>query len=91
MCVFLLQARGYRQAHGLKGSVADTAKETHKAWLNHVYFRYRQADGLKGSVADTAKGTHEAWINRQHLQDLYQKLLVLDLEYALDKKVEQEL
>ena len=33
----------------------------------------------------------EAWIARQKLQDLYQSLLLLDLEYALDKKVEQDL
>lgn len=30
-------------------------------------------------------------MSRQALQDKYQKLLVMDLEYALDKKVEQEL
>lgn len=31
------------------------------------------------------------WTSRQALQDLYQKMLVTDLEYALDKKVEQDL
>ena len=30
-------------------------------------------------------------MSRQALQDVYQKLLVMDLEFALDKKVEQEL
>ena len=40
---------------------------------------------------DTSRGANEAWVSRQNLQDLYQKILVLDLEYALDKKVEQDL
>jgi tetratricopeptide (TPR) repeat protein len=30
-------------------------------------------------------------VSRQALQDVYQKLLVMDLEFALDKKIEQEL
>ena len=40
---------------------------------------------------ETSKGSTEAWIARQTLQEIYQKVLVLDLEYALDKKVEQDL
>jgi len=40
---------------------------------------------------DTSRGTNEAWVSRQRLQNAYQKLLVMDLEFALDKKVEQEL
>ncbi len=42
-------------------------------------------------VTDPTNGSNEAWMSRQTLQDLYQKLLVIDLEYALDKKVEQDL
>ena len=42
-------------------------------------------------LTDTSRGANEAWMSRQALQDVYQKLLVMDLEYALDKKVEQEL
>lgn len=33
----------------------------------------------------------DAWTNQQQLQTIYHQVLVLDLEYALDKKVEQEL
>lgn len=33
----------------------------------------------------------EIWSYQQQLQTLYHQVLVLDLEYALDKKVEQEL
>lgn len=40
---------------------------------------------------DSTLGPAEVWTSRQALQDLYQKMLVTDLEYALDKKVEQDL
>uniref|UniRef100_A0A670HMU5 Nonsense-mediated mRNA decay factor n=2 Tax=Podarcis muralis TaxID=64176 RepID=A0A670HMU5_PODMU len=42
-------------------------------------------------MTDSKLGPAEAWTSRQALQDLYQKMLVTDLEYALDKKVEQDL
>jgi len=42
-------------------------------------------------LLDTSRSVNEAWVSRQALQDVYQKLLVMDLEFALDKKVEQEL
>ncbi|CAG2222800.1 EST1C [Mytilus edulis] len=51
----------------------------------------RQAEALKASISDSAKGISETWVARQRLEDLYKKLLLMDLEYALDKKVEQEL
>uniref|UniRef100_A0A8C7Z485 Nonsense-mediated mRNA decay factor n=1 Tax=Oryzias sinensis TaxID=183150 RepID=A0A8C7Z485_9TELE len=41
--------------------------------------------------SDSKLGATEVWTSRQALQDLYQKMLVTDLEYALDKKVEQDL
>lgn len=43
------------------------------------------------SVSDSKLEAAEVWTSRQALQDLYQKMLVTDLEYALDKKVEQDL
>ncbi|XP_063229375.1 nonsense-mediated mRNA decay factor SMG7-like [Bacillus rossius redtenbacheri] len=33
----------------------------------------------------------EAWLCQKQLQGIYQQVLILDLEYALDRKVEQEL
>uniref|UniRef100_A0A8D0DE38 Nonsense-mediated mRNA decay factor n=1 Tax=Sander lucioperca TaxID=283035 RepID=A0A8D0DE38_SANLU len=42
-------------------------------------------------MTDSKLGAAEVWTSRQALQDLYQKMLVTDLEYALDKKVEQDL
>ncbi|XP_070532335.1 nonsense-mediated mRNA decay factor SMG7-like isoform X2 [Ptychodera flava] len=49
---------------------------------------FRQAEALKSDVAD---GTGDTWTTRQKLQNVYQQLLITDLEYALDKKVEQDL
>ncbi|KAL8567088.1 hypothetical protein ACOMHN_027515 [Nucella lapillus] len=40
--------------------------------------------GGKGAAVDT-------WVTRQKLEDVYKRLLLMDLEYALDKKVEQDL
>ncbi|GAB1607750.1 protein SMG7 isoform X1 [Argonauta hians] len=51
----------------------------------------RQAEALKATVADPSKNVSEVWVSRQKLEDLYKKLLIMDLEYALDKKVEQDL
>ncbi|XP_017692438.1 PREDICTED: protein SMG7 isoform X6 [Lepidothrix coronata] len=51
----------------------------------------RQAEVLKADMTDSKLGPAEVWTSRQALQDLYQKMLVTDLEYALDKKVEQDL
>ncbi|KAM7399984.1 hypothetical protein PAMA_004601 [Pampus argenteus] len=51
----------------------------------------RQAEALKADMTDSKLGVAEVWTSRQALQDLYQKMLVTDLEYALDKKVEQDL
>uniref|UniRef100_A0AAY5EWG1 Nonsense-mediated mRNA decay factor n=1 Tax=Electrophorus electricus TaxID=8005 RepID=A0AAY5EWG1_ELEEL len=54
-------------------------------------FWSRQAETLKADMTDSKLGAAEVWTSRQALQDLYQKMLVTDLEYALDKKVEQDL
>ncbi|XP_048845499.1 nonsense-mediated mRNA decay factor SMG7 isoform X1 [Brienomyrus brachyistius] len=51
----------------------------------------RQAEALKADMTDSKLGPADIWTSRQALQDVYQKMLVTDLEYALDKKVEQDL
>ncbi|KAM8849941.1 nonsense-mediated mRNA decay factor SMG7 isoform 2-T2 [Spinachia spinachia] len=51
----------------------------------------RQAEALKADMTDSKLEAAEVWTSRQALQDLYQKMLMTDLEYALDKKVEQDL
>lgn len=57
-------------------------------------FKYhRQADVLKAKLCKNSDllNDSEIWVNQQQLQTIYHQVLVLDLEYALDKKVEQEL
>ncbi|XP_048716295.1 nonsense-mediated mRNA decay factor SMG7 isoform X4 [Caretta caretta] len=63
--------------------------EKERAWL--IFQDSRQAEVLKADMTDSKLGPAEVWTSRQALQDLYQKMLVTDLEYALDKKVEQDL
>uniref|UniRef100_A0A3P8VBC7 Telomerase activating protein Est1-like N-terminal domain-containing protein n=1 Tax=Cynoglossus semilaevis TaxID=244447 RepID=A0A3P8VBC7_CYNSE len=59
--------------------------------LTPLLFVSRQAEALKADMTDSQLGVAEVWTSRQALQDVYQKMLVTDLEYALDKKVEQDL
>lgn len=46
---------------------------------------------LNVCLVDSSKTISETWVSRQRLEDIYKKVLLTDLEYALDKKVEQEL
>ncbi|XP_059056561.1 nonsense-mediated mRNA decay factor SMG7-like [Achroia grisella] len=64
--------------------------------LNAAMQMLREADELKQKILKFKSGTsmlqdRSLWVTQQQLQKIYQKLLVLDLDYALDKKVEQEL
>uniref|UniRef100_T1JIJ0 DNA/RNA-binding domain-containing protein n=1 Tax=Strigamia maritima TaxID=126957 RepID=T1JIJ0_STRMM len=56
-----------------------------------IPFRFRQAEDLKEKVSGDILNDNEAWSSHQKLQQLYQQLLIMDLEYALDRKVEQDL
>ncbi|KAJ8977655.1 hypothetical protein NQ317_002457 [Molorchus minor] len=53
----------------------------------------KQADDLKVKVSKKCDWLNDgsAWTDQQKLQTIYHQVLVLDLEYALDKKVEQDL
>ncbi|GJQ82549.1 hypothetical protein Trydic_g13004 [Trypoxylus dichotomus] len=53
----------------------------------------KQADVLKAKLCKNCDllTDSEIWVNQQQLQTIYHQVLVLDLEYALDKKVEQDL
>ncbi|XP_034038550.1 protein SMG7 isoform X2 [Thalassophryne amazonica] len=66
-------------------------KERLSGGMNLCSQYLRQAEALKADMTDSKLGAAEVWTSRQALQDLYQKMLVTDLEYALDKKVEQDL
>ena len=61
-----------------------------KYFVDSFYFHVNVLS-LTVFFTDASSGSNEAWVSRQTLQDLYQTLLVMDLEYALDKKVEQDL
>lgn len=53
----------------------------------------KRAEKLKEKVQNSRDllNDNEAWVCQQQLQRIYQQVLILDLEYALDRKVEQEL
>ncbi|XP_066993388.1 nonsense-mediated mRNA decay factor SMG7 [Anabrus simplex] len=53
----------------------------------------KKAEKLKEKVQNSKDllNDNEAWVCQQQLQRIYQQVLILDLEYALDRKVEQEL
>ncbi|RZF37918.1 hypothetical protein LSTR_LSTR005418 [Laodelphax striatellus] len=53
----------------------------------------KKAERLKEKVVNSKDllNDKEAWICQQQLQKIYQQVLIIDLEYALDKKVEQDL
>ncbi|XP_057325875.1 nonsense-mediated mRNA decay factor SMG7-like [Microplitis mediator] len=61
--------------------------------INAAAQALRKAQVLKDKVqqAKDLLNDNDAWICQQELQKIYQQVLILDLEYALDKKVEQEL
>uniref|UniRef100_A0A1B6BZA1 DNA/RNA-binding domain-containing protein n=1 Tax=Clastoptera arizonana TaxID=38151 RepID=A0A1B6BZA1_9HEMI len=61
--------------------------------LNAAVQALKKAERLKEKVVNSQDllNDNEARLCQQQLQDIYQQVLILDLEYALDKKVEQEL
>ncbi|XP_045505856.1 uncharacterized protein LOC123702212 [Colias croceus] len=64
--------------------------------LNAAAQVLREADDLKQKVIKCHNGTsmlqdRSLWATQQQLQKAYQKVLTLDLDYALEKKVEQDL
>ncbi|XP_063633422.1 nonsense-mediated mRNA decay factor SMG7-like isoform X1 [Cydia splendana] len=64
--------------------------------LNAAVQMLREAEELKQNILKFKSETsmlqeRNLWSLQQQLQKIYQKVLVLDLDYALDKKVEQDL
>ncbi|KAJ8681477.1 hypothetical protein QAD02_017264 [Eretmocerus hayati] len=53
----------------------------------------RKAEPLKERVQQCKDllNDNDAWMCQKQLQNIYQQVLILDLEYALDRKIEQEL
>ncbi|EEB12909.1 smg-7, putative [Pediculus humanus corporis] len=61
--------------------------------LKAVVKALKKADKLKEKIIINKDllTDNETWLTQQQLQRIYQQVLILDLEYALDKKIEQEL
>ncbi|XP_076654256.1 uncharacterized protein LOC143359848 [Halictus rubicundus] len=61
--------------------------------LNAAIQALKKAEPLKDKVqrCKDLLNDSDAWVCQQQLQKIYQQVLILDLEYALDRKVEQEL
>ncbi|XP_017789352.1 PREDICTED: protein SMG7-like [Habropoda laboriosa] len=61
--------------------------------LNAAVQALKKAEPLKDKVQRCRDllNDSDAWVCQQQLQKIYQQVLILDLEYALDRKVEQEL
>ncbi|CAG9575437.1 unnamed protein product [Danaus chrysippus] len=64
--------------------------------LNAAVQLLREAEELKQKILKynsciSMLQDRSLWITQQQLQKVYQKVLVLDLDYALEKKVEQDL
>lgn len=57
-------------------------------------YYFRKAESLKKELSPRRNGLNaegDGVSSRAQLQDLYKQLLITNLEYALDKKIEQEL
>lgn len=68
--------------------------ENTKTFVNYsMFYVYRESDELKVKLSGKFDwlNSNEVWADQHKLQNLYHQALVLDLEYALDKKVEQDL
>ncbi|CAF0714051.1 unnamed protein product, partial [Brachionus calyciflorus] len=67
----------------------ETAK-TDKNSIN-VQNLYNKIESIKNTVSMVNAERPELWIQRQNLQDLYHQIILNDIEFTIDKKLEQEL
>lgn len=59
-----------------------------------MIFSFRQAEDLKAKIDNKHTDLlvdSDTWTDYRQLQLIYQQVLITELEYALDKKVEQDL
>ncbi|XP_054008743.1 uncharacterized protein LOC128892391 isoform X1 [Hylaeus anthracinus] len=73
--------------------VVLTSQGAQNMGLNAAVQALKKAEPLKDKVqrCKDLLNDSDAWVCQQQLQKIYQQVLILDLEYALDRKVEQEL
>ena len=84
ICLFQRVGNRARMAEGGEGQVKGSA-ESHQA--------LKKAVELRSLVIGKRElyGNREAWTSHQRLAATYRNILLTDLEFALDRKVEQEL
>ncbi|KAK6641585.1 hypothetical protein RUM44_013300 [Polyplax serrata] len=77
----------------MKQKLVLTCHPAQKMVLKAVVKALKKADKLKEKIQVNKDllTDNETWLTQQQLQRIYQQVLILDLEYALDKKVEQDL
>ncbi|XP_076627467.1 uncharacterized protein LOC143344840 isoform X1 [Colletes latitarsis] len=82
-------ARVYKNAK----RIILTSQGAQNMGLNAAVQALKKAEPLKDKVqrCKDLLNDSDAWVCQQQLQKIYQQVLILDLEYALDRKVEQEL
>ncbi|RNA15598.1 SMG7-like isoform X1 [Brachionus plicatilis] len=56
-----------------------------------VQVLFNKIESIKSTVSLTNADRSEFWIQRQNLLDLYQQIILNDLEFTIDKRLEQEL
>lgn len=58
---------------------------------NKVKHLYDQIESIKSTICMTNGERPELWIQRQNLQDLYHQIILTDIDFTIDKKLEQDL
>ncbi|RLU21158.1 hypothetical protein DMN91_005531 [Ooceraea biroi] len=73
--------------------IASDRRKQRNMGLKAAVQALKKAEPLKDKVqrCKDLLNDNDAWVCQQQLQKIYQQVLILDLEYALDRKVEQEL
>lgn len=52
---------------------------------------FNECEKLKQKILSLSNGKSEIWIYRQELLDQYEQLILFDLDFALEKKIEHDL
>ncbi|GBN75076.1 Protein SMG7 [Araneus ventricosus] len=79
---------------GFRRADPETTKrivEAETFFIRYFIPSFREAETLKASLSGESLPNNDIWQKRQELCHLFESLLLIDLDYALDKKVEQDL
>lgn len=56
-----------------------------------VKYWYDKIESIKSTISMANGDRPELWIQRQNLQDLYRQIILSDVDFTIDKKLEQDL